>query len=78
MPLFILPRAPLECKRRLYCYQLSKHWYFKSSKLIRSIDYHALIIVIGLICIAVGIDVFLKVFVNVLFCFAVEQLVYSI
>ena len=78
MPLFILPRAPLECKRRLCCYSLSKHWYFKSSKLIRSIDYHVLIIVIGLICIAVGIEVFLKVFVNVLFCFAVEQLVYSI
>ena len=47
MPLFILPRAPLECKTRLCCYQLSEHWFLKSSKLIRSIGYHVLIIVIG-------------------------------
>ena len=46
--LFILPRTPLECKRMLCCYQLSKHWYFKSSKLVRSIGHHVLIIVIGL------------------------------
>ena len=42
MPLLILPRAPLECKRRLCCYELSKHWYLKSSKLIRSVGYHVL------------------------------------
>ena len=68
MPLFILPRAPLECKRRLCCYQLSKHWYLKSSKLTRSIGYHVLIIVIGLIGIAVGIQVSLKSF--LMYCFA--------
>ena len=45
MPLFILPQAPLECKTRLCCYQLSEHWCFKSSKLIRSIGYRVLIIV---------------------------------
>ena len=48
MPLFILPRAPLECKRRPCCYQLSEHWYLISSKLIRSIGYVVLTIVIGL------------------------------
>ena len=65
MPLFVLLRAPLVCKRRPCCYQLSEHWYLISSKLIRSIGYHVLIIVIGLH--SSGHITFSQVFFNVLF-----------
>ena len=67
MPSFILPRASLQCNRRLCCCQLNKHWFLTSCKLIRSIGYHVLLIVIGLWALSSGYITFSRVFFSVLF-----------
>ena len=54
MPSFILPQASLQCMRRLCCCQLNDNWFLVSSRLIRSIGFHLLLIVIGLLALSSG------------------------